>query len=162
MRYRVCIVLHLLAAFLWLGHMFVWSLFAMPALKRVEPAATADLLRERSLYLGGLGWPALIVLIPTGIYMLAARGITFADILSGAAFAMAGGTALALKLVLVGCMVLYQVCSVTAARCGRHPRQYPDCAGSARGIGRDRAGRRLVAKHAAGRWSSASNSATAG
>ena len=96
--------------------MFIWSLFAMPALKRVEPAATADLLRERSLYLGGLGWPALIVLIPTGIYMLAARGITFGDVLSGAAFAMAGGTALALKLVLVACMVLYQVSSVTAAR----------------------------------------------
>jgi uncharacterized membrane protein len=106
--YRVCIVLHLLAAFLWLGHMFIWTLFAMPALKRVEPAATADLLRERALYRGGLGWPALIVLIPTGIYMLAARGITVADVLSGAAFAMVGGTALALKLVLVGCMVLYQ------------------------------------------------------
>jgi uncharacterized membrane protein len=107
--YRMCIVLHLLAAFLWLGHMLVWSLFAMPALKRVEPAGTADLLRERSLYLGGLGWPALIVLIPTGIYMLAARGITLADVLSGAAFAMPGGTALALKLVLVGCMVAYQI-----------------------------------------------------
>jgi uncharacterized membrane protein len=106
--FRVCIVLHFLAAFLWLGHMFVWSLFAMPALKRVEPAASAELLRERSLYLGGLGWPALIVLIPTGIYMLAARGIAPADLLSGAAFAMPGGTALALKLVLVGCMVAYQ------------------------------------------------------
>jgi uncharacterized membrane protein len=107
--YRVCIVLHLLAAFLWLGHMFVWTLFAMPALKRVEPAATADLLRERALYLGGLGWPALIVLIPTGIYMLAARGITLSDVLSGVAFAVAGGTALALKLALVGCMVVYQI-----------------------------------------------------
>jgi uncharacterized membrane protein len=107
--YRVCIVLHLLAAFLWLGHMFVWTHFAMPALKRVEPAATADLLRERALYLGGLGWPALIVLIPTGIYMLAARGITLSDVLSGAAFAVAGGTALALKLALVGCMVVYQI-----------------------------------------------------
>jgi hypothetical protein len=106
--YRVCIVLHFLAAFLWLGHMFVWSLFAMPALKRIEPAATAELLRERSLYLGGLGWPALVVLIPTGIYMLAARGIAPADVLSGAAFAMPGGKALALKLVLVGCMVAYQ------------------------------------------------------
>ncbi len=107
--YRVCIVMHFLAASLWLGHMFVWSLFAMPALKRVEPAATAALLRERSLYLGGLGWPALIVLIPTGIYMLAARGITLGDVLSGAAFAMPGGAALALKLVLVGCMVAYQL-----------------------------------------------------
>jgi uncharacterized membrane protein len=106
--YRACVVLHFLAAFLWLGHMFIWSLFAMPALKRVEPAGTAEFLRERSLYLGGLGWPALIVLIPTGAYMLAARGITLSDMLSGAAFAMPGGTALALKLLLVGCMVGYQ------------------------------------------------------
>ena len=72
MLYLVCISLHLLAASLWLGHMFVWSLFAMPALKRVEPAATADFLRKRSVYLGGLGWPALIVLI------LAARGGQYA------------------------------------------------------------------------------------
>ena len=106
--YRVCIVLHLLAAFLWLGHMFIWSLFAMPALKRVEPAATADLLRERSLYLGGLGWPALIVLIPTGMYMLAARGIrlgTFSRERLSPRLAVARSHS---SCVLVGCMVLYQ------------------------------------------------------
>jgi uncharacterized membrane protein len=106
--YRVCVVLHFLAAFVWLGHMFVWSLFAMPALKRLQPSETAELLRARSLYLGGLGWPALVVLIPTGTYMLGARGITLADVFSGAAFVMPGGTALALKLLLVGCMVGYQ------------------------------------------------------
>jgi uncharacterized membrane protein len=106
--YRACIILHLMAAMLWLGHMFVWSWFAMPALKRVEPADSATLLRERSLYLGGLGWPALIVLIPTGTYVLAARGIMPSDLLSGAAFNAPGGSALALKLVLVACMIGYQ------------------------------------------------------
>ncbi|MGH6943839.1 MAG: hypothetical protein ACREH6_06440 [Geminicoccaceae bacterium] len=106
--YRACIILHLLAASLWLGHMFVWSLFAMPALKRVQPAEAAEYLRERSLEMGGLGWPALIVLVPTGAYMLSARGIGVPELVSGAAFAAPGGTALALKLVLVACMIAYQ------------------------------------------------------
>ena len=68
--YSICIGLHLLALSLWLGHMFVWSLITGPALKRIEPRETAEMLREASLFRGGLGWPALAVLIPTGLYML--------------------------------------------------------------------------------------------
>ena len=99
---------HVLAAALWLGHMFVWSLFGGPALKRVQPTATAEFLRERSLYLGGLGWPALVVLGITGIPLLMAHGIGIADLLTGAAFAGPGGGALAVKLALVLAMVVYQ------------------------------------------------------
>ncbi len=84
--YSTCLALHLLAMALWLGHMFVWSLIVGPALKRIEPAATAEQLRDASLFRGGLGWPALIVLIPTGLYLLSYRGIELADLLSGAAF----------------------------------------------------------------------------
>jgi uncharacterized membrane protein len=106
--YWVCISLHLLAASLWLGHMFVWSLIVGPAQKRIEPAATAELLRERSLYLGGLGWPALAVLVLTGAYMLGQRGIGLGDLLSGAAFS-AGDPSLAVKLAAVLFMVIYQI-----------------------------------------------------
>lgn len=106
--YRICIGLHLLALTLWLGHMFVWSLITGPAMKRIEPKATADLLRERSLYLGGLGWPALAVLVPTGLYLLHLRGIGIGDLFSGAAFQGTQGAVLAVKLVLVGAMIGYQ------------------------------------------------------
>jgi uncharacterized membrane protein len=106
--YWVCISLHLLAASLWLGHMFVWSLIVGPAQKRIEPAETAELLRERSLYLGGLGWPALAVLVLTGLYMLGQRGIGLGDLVSGAAFA-AGDRSLAIKLAAVLFMVIYQI-----------------------------------------------------
>jgi uncharacterized membrane protein len=106
--YWVCISLHLLAASLWLGHMFVWSLIVGPAQKRIEPAKTAELLRERSLYLGGLGWPALAVLVVTGVYMLGQRGIGLGDLMSGAAFA-AGDQSLAIKLAAVLFMVIYQI-----------------------------------------------------
>lgn len=106
--YRICIGLHVLAFSLWLGHMFVWSLITGPALKKLQPASEAELLRERSLFRGGLGWPAMAVLIPTGIYLLAHRGIGFPEILSGAAFAGAVGMALAIKLALVLFMIAYQ------------------------------------------------------
>ena len=106
MLYWVCISLHLLAASLWLGHMFVWSLVVGPAQKRIEPPETAEFLRERSVYLGGLGWPALAVLVLTGVYMLGQRGIGPGDLLSGAAFSADGS--LAIKLGAVLFMIIYQ------------------------------------------------------
>lgn len=106
--YHLCIGLHLVALSLWLGHMFVWSLITGPAMKRIQPPATAELLRERSMYRGGLGWYALSVLIPTGLYMLNVRGIPPAALLSGAAFAGSQGTVLGVKLGCVAGMVGYQ------------------------------------------------------
>lgn len=108
MLYWICISLHLLAASLWLGHMFVWSLVVGPAQKRIQPPETAELLRERSLYLGALGWPALAVLAATGLYLLSRRGVGLGDLLSGAAFST-GDPSLALKLGAVLFMVVYQI-----------------------------------------------------
>ena len=106
--YWLAISLHLLAATLWLGHMFVWSLIAGPAMKGIEPPETAAQLRERSLYRGGLGWPALIVLTMTGLFMLYYRGIGFDELLSGAAFDGPQGGILAIKMALVLAMIGYQ------------------------------------------------------
>jgi len=109
MLYRLSLTLHLLAALVWLGHMFFWSVVSGPALKKVEPAETATLLRELSMRLGGLGWPALAVLVLTGGYMLAIRGITPAVLFSPGALASPMLRALALKLLLVAGMVAYQI-----------------------------------------------------
>lgn len=106
--YYVCVGLHLLALSLWLGHMFVWSLIVGPAVKRVEPQETADLLREASLFRGGLGWPALAVLVPTGLYMLHYRGIEMGQLISGVAFQGTQGAVLAVKLAAVAGMMVYQ------------------------------------------------------
>jgi uncharacterized membrane protein len=106
--YYICVGLHLLALSFWLGHMFVWSLVVGPAVKRLEPRATAELLREASLFRGGLGWPALAVLIPTGLYMLHYRGIELSQLLSGEAFQGTQGMVLAVKLACVAGMMVYQ------------------------------------------------------
>ena len=106
--YHLAIILHLLAMSLWLGHMFVWSLIVGPAMKKIEPRATADTLRERSLFLGGLGWPALIILALTGTYLLNLRGITVGGLVSGDAFQGPQGTVLGIKLAAVAAMIIYQ------------------------------------------------------
>jgi uncharacterized membrane protein len=106
--YRLAITLHLLAAMVWLGHMFVWSALIGPALKRVTPTETAEMLRERSLYLGGLGWPALAILIPTGLYQLSARGIGLGDLITLSFLSLPEGGAIGVKLLLVVWMLVYQ------------------------------------------------------
>jgi uncharacterized membrane protein len=103
LAYRVAVLLHVLAMSLWIGHMLVWSLITGPALKTVAPAETAAELRRQSLFLGGLGWPALAVLIVTGLYLLSARGIGLIEASYGA-----GGWPLQLKLLCVLGMILYQ------------------------------------------------------
>jgi uncharacterized membrane protein len=106
--YRLSIALHFLAFSLWLGHMFVWSLVVGPALKKLQPPENAALLRERSLYLGGLGWYALTILVVTGLYLLSRRGIAPAALLDAATYAGPLGNALAVKLSLVLGMIGYQ------------------------------------------------------
>jgi len=108
MLYWLAISLHLLAATLWLGHMFIWSLIVGPAMKRIEPQETAALLRERSLYGGGLGWYALIVLTATGWFMLYYRGIGLDELLRGDAIAGPQGAVLTAKLSMVLAMIVYQ------------------------------------------------------
>lgn len=102
--YRVSVALHLLAATVWLGHMFFWSLFAGPVVKRIGSPETGQALRALSLRMGGLGWPALLVLAGSGAIMLQYRLGVDTPALDGTA-----NVAFIVKMFLVGLMVLYQV-----------------------------------------------------
>lgn len=109
MLFRVLLMLHLLAAVTWLGHMFFWALFAGPVLKKIQPPETGERLRALSMRMGGLGWPALAVLVPTGAYMLSARGVHLADLVHASFWSRGGTFALGLKLSLVAFMIGYQL-----------------------------------------------------
>jgi putative copper export protein len=106
--YQICVALHLIAMSLWLGHMLVWSLVAGPSLKKIVPIEVATTLRRLSMTMGGLGWPALVVLWITGYVQLQYRGITWELLISGQAFTVPGGWVLAAKLALVVWMVGFQ------------------------------------------------------
>ena len=107
--YRFSVALHVVAACLWLGHMFFWSLFSGPALKKIQPADTARRLRTAMLWRGGLGWPALAVLTLTGLYQMRFRGFTPGAVVSAALLQTSAGRVFALKLLLVLGMVAYQI-----------------------------------------------------
>ncbi|HET8649867.1 MAG TPA: hypothetical protein VFL95_07495 [Gemmatimonadales bacterium] len=108
MLYRIALIAHFLAVFTWLGHMFFWPLFAGPVLKKIQPGETAQRLRTLSMSMGGLGWPALVVLVLSGGYMLSARGVGFGDLFSAVFWHQPWTHALAVKLPLVGAMIVYQ------------------------------------------------------
>ena len=108
-RYHLAVALHIVAACLWLGHMFFWSLFSGPALKKIRPAETAERLRTVMRWRGGLGWPALAVLAVTGLYQMRFRGVTLGMLIDGTLLQSASGRLLAFKLPLVLAMVGYQV-----------------------------------------------------
>ncbi len=106
--FRLVLMIHLLAAFIWLGHMFFWSLFSGPVLKKIGPPPKGERLRELSLSMGGLGWPALGVLVVTGSYLLSVRGIHLADLVRPGFWAQPGTHVLGVKLLLVLFMIGYQ------------------------------------------------------
>jgi len=99
--YHLAVALHVAAACLWLGHMFFWSLFSGPALKKIQPAETAGRLRAVMLWRGGLGWPALAVLAVTGLYQMRFRGVTLGMLADGTMLQSAAGRIIAFKLLLV-------------------------------------------------------------
>jgi hypothetical protein len=94
--------------FIWFGHMFFWTLVIGPVTNRFEPRESGQMLRQLSLRLGGLGWPALGVLIVTGAIMLGSRGVTLAEVISGEFFTTPFGRVLGIKFVLVAWMIFYQ------------------------------------------------------
>ncbi len=106
--YLVLVVLHVTAALVWFGHMFFWSLVAGFTTKAIEPPETSGLVRELGLAWGGFGWPSLSVLILTGIGLIWMSGITLHHVLAGEFMYEPIGRVMALKLTIVGGMVLYQ------------------------------------------------------
>ena len=107
--FRLILMLHMLAALTWLGHMFFWPLFAGPVLKKIQPPETAARLRAVMLWRGGLGWPALAVLAVTGLYQMRFRGVTAGMLADGTLLQSAAGRILGFKLLLVLAMVAYQL-----------------------------------------------------
>lgn len=105
--YFLNVVIHVLAALLWLGGMFFLGVVGAPVLRKVDPPGLrARLFRELGEHFRTVGWGAIGVLLVTGTLNLHFRGILSADVLgSGEFWATPYGTALAWKLAAVTAMV---------------------------------------------------------
>lgn len=77
--YLVSVSLHILAAAAWIGAMFFLMVVVVPMLRRGDRARGAAFLSESGPRLRNMGWVAFAVLLVTGTFNLAHRGVTLAD-----------------------------------------------------------------------------------
>ncbi len=104
---RTLVVLHVLAAVVWLGGIAFLALVGAPVLRRLDDAA----LRQRLFDGLGqrfrlVGWSAVGLAVATGMALLAVRGLLSTALFADPAFWRSDtGTALAVKLLAVATML---------------------------------------------------------
>lgn len=108
--YLIAIYLHLLAVMLWIGHMFFWVTAAGTISKRFLSEEARKVVLELRDEFGQIGWPSLLVLALTGVFILYHRGFRLDSIPSDP---FAGRLGVKLSLVVV--MIVFQ-CFVGSKR----------------------------------------------
>jgi uncharacterized membrane protein len=121
--YLCNVYVHILATVFWIGYALFWTITAYSLQQRYTPPESRrffGMIKHTAwppvgipapyrVPFPGLGWAALSVLTVTGIFMLASRGITLQQVTSGALFVSATGRILALKLLLVIALLIWQL-----------------------------------------------------
>ncbi len=101
------LVIHVLAAIVWLGGMFFISLVLVPSLKKLEPPTKrTEILSATARRFSLVSWIAILVLLITGIINSANRGVTIDLISSGTIISSRFGLILTFKVFLVLVMIL--------------------------------------------------------
>lgn len=105
--YVTIVWLHILSAAVWVGGMVFFSVVVVPVLRHPDYRDRAgDLIQRTGRRYRVLGWSALGVLIATGTYLLAHRGVGWSDLTSPAFYRTSFGRTLGLKLSLVAATVV--------------------------------------------------------
>ena len=101
------LLIHVLAAIIWLGGMFFISLVLVPSLRRFEPPTKrTEILSATARRFSLVSWIAILVLLVTGVINSVNRGITIHLISSGKIFSSHFGMILTFKVFLVLVMIL--------------------------------------------------------
>ena len=106
--YHLNVIIHVLAAFIWLGGLFFLGVVGAPVLRHVEPPSVrAELFQRMGRRFRGVEWIAITVLLVTGVLNLHFQGLLAGGVLSrGAFWNTPYGRTLAVKLVTVVAMVM--------------------------------------------------------
>jgi copper resistance protein D len=79
--YLVSVWLHVLAATLWLGGMLFLVVAVVPVLRRMERGSAAALMHSVGVRFRAAGWVCFALLLLTGAFNLAVRGVRWADLM---------------------------------------------------------------------------------
>lgn len=106
--FQVNVVVHVLAALLWLGGMFFLAAVGAPVLRKVEdPGLRSELFRKIGEQFRRVGWASIVVLVVSGVGNLHFRGV-FGALGEPEFWAGRYGRALAWKLGAVTVMLVIQ------------------------------------------------------
>jgi copper resistance protein D len=108
--YLINVIVHVLAALMWLGGMFFFALVGAPVLRTIaSDSLRAELFTKLGERFRIVGWIAIAVLLVTGVLNLHFRDVLDWDVLgSGAFWRTSFGAALKWKLGAVAAMLLVQ------------------------------------------------------
>ncbi len=103
--YQLSVLVHLLAATVWVGGMLFLALVAVPATRGLPPAERGALIGALGRRFRVVGWACVALLVVTGTINTAYRGVTWGSVASGRLLESEFGRLLALKLAVVAGMV---------------------------------------------------------
>jgi putative copper export protein len=96
--YLVSVWTHILAATIWVGGLFFLVLVVVPWLRRGRSEIAVTFLTETGERFRFVGWLCFAMLLVTGTFNLAVRGVRIADLRDPGWWTSAFGSAVALKL----------------------------------------------------------------
>jgi uncharacterized membrane protein len=105
--YNLIVLIHVLAAILWLGGMFFIGLVMVPVLRDMEPPQKRiEVLSTAAKRFRILSWIAIPVLLITGVLNTMNRGVTLETISNGSLFLSHFGKILTIKVAIVLIMLI--------------------------------------------------------
>jgi copper resistance protein D len=107
--YQLSVLLHILAATVWIGGMLFLALVIVPVTRGLPPRERSALFHRVGVRFRTVGWACIAVLVVTGAVNMAYRGVTWENVFTAELWASDFGRVLALKLALVVAMLLLSV-----------------------------------------------------
>ena len=107
MLYVAAVFLHIVAAAIWVGGMLFFAIVLVPVVRLPQyRAAAADLVHRTGMRFRYLGWSAIGVIVVTGAYAAAYRGVGLAELSSASFWANGFGRTFGIKLAVFFVMVV--------------------------------------------------------
>lgn len=105
--YQIAVVIHVLSAVIWVGGVIFIAAVALPGARALpDEEARVAAVSEIATRFRTLGWTLIALLLGSGIYLIAVRGATWTNLLSGQFFSSNWGWYLGVKLIAVAIMLL--------------------------------------------------------
>ncbi len=96
--YVLSVWLHVLSAIVWVGGMFFVAIVVVPLLRRGDRATASAFMHAAGVRFRAVGWTSFALLIATGTFQLAYRGVGVSDFVDPAFLSSPFGAAITWKL----------------------------------------------------------------